>query len=115
MFSPLPIALKRAAAILALPAALILRRFFGAASTLAPFTFAQRAFCTAAIRARPAADIPRRPRGLAAAATSPPAMAASSVSNSSIFSLIEMAWRNCATVRFCRDLIYPGRVLPQRV
>jgi hypothetical protein len=29
--------------------------------------------------------------------------------------LIEISCRNCATVRFCRDVIYPGRVLPHRV
>lgn len=54
-----------AAAILARPAADILRLPFafatGAPSLFAAWTFAQRARAAAAIRARPAALIPRRP------------------------------------------------------
>src|SRR5580658_9572007 len=79
-----------AAAILALEAALIFRRFFGAASALAPFALAHRAFCAAAIAALVALDrlyTPRRLTGAGAAASPPPAMELSCAVRLSISSL----------------------------
>jgi len=88
-----------AAAIRALPAALI-RRFLPAAGAASiPFTFAQRAFCASPIFRRAEADIRRLPRftgsPTAALPVSPP-IAPNSVCRVSICSLIEMIRRNSA-------------------
>ena len=50
---------RAAAAIIAFHAALIFRRFFGAASPFAALNLAHRALAAAEIRARPAADMRR--------------------------------------------------------
>ena len=125
-FSPLPKSISQAffaarifahlalaaAEIAARPAALILfgprLPGFTAGVVLPALYFAQRIFCAARILALCAGLMVRLP-GLAGtvgsgASTSagvfPPARAASSVSNASIFSLRSAAWRSCDGVRF---------------
>jgi hypothetical protein len=105
-----------AAAILARPAALIFRRFFGSASTLVtsvfpPFNFAHRALCAAAIAALAALDrlyIPRPLAGTGADMDSPPVMASSCAVKLSISSLIETSFRSCATDKLCSSVIDSG-------
>jgi hypothetical protein len=75
-FLPCALALAQralaAAAILALPAGLTLRRFLGAALPFAALTLAQRALWAAAIAALEARDIFLRPRRFPGMADSPP-------------------------------------------
>jgi hypothetical protein len=87
-----------AAASFARPAALIFRRFFGAA--LPPLIFAHLARCTAAMAALAALDILRRFRPLRGEEAPLSVMPASSSFSFSISSLMEIAFRNCAAVKF---------------
>jgi hypothetical protein len=88
-----------AAAIRALPAALIRRRLRATGATSIPFTFAQRAFCASPIFRRAEADIRRLPR-LIGSPTAPlpfsPPNASNSVCRVSICSLREMIRRKSA-------------------
>jgi hypothetical protein len=82
-----------AAEILALAAALIFRRFFGAASPFAAFTLAHLAFAAAAIFARAAADMRRffgDPTGDGAGIPPPSAIESIRTCSFSIFSLMAM-------------------------
>jgi hypothetical protein len=96
-----------AAAIFARPAALIFRRFFGAA--LPPLIFAHRALWAAAIAALAALERLYTPRPLRGAGALPPAIAPSSASNCSISSLMEIAFRSRSTVKLC-NVVMPGRL-----
>jgi hypothetical protein len=96
-----------AAEILALAAALILRRFFGAASTFAAFTLAHLAFAAAAIFARTEADMWRfwgASAGAGVGIPPPPLPAIESIwpCSASICSLIERIWWSWLVVKSVR-------------
>ena len=88
-----------AAAIRALPAALMRRRLPAIGAVSIPFAFAQRAFCASPIFRRAEADIRRLPRFIgsptAALPVSPP-IVPNSICRLSIFSLMEMIRRKSA-------------------